>query len=262
MFGARVDAWDESGGHQIEADKASDSLIGNERFATESGAECSPSAGLVWQPVVDLRIHANGQQAFSRPTLAEFYQPNGQDAIAVTEPNAGLQTERNTRRRGWEPSTPFTFGADRSKKNPEYLLTDPPILASGNIVCRCNRVFKRAARRNRQSQPYAGNRRVPIFGALPEGYVAQQLINLDRSRIQGVTGSVQWSPNSAFSAYASVVFSDSSIDRVGIAPGLVGKQNRRGSRRSCALSVRWRASDKTDCQEPACGRWSLQLPGR
>ena len=59
-----------------------------------------------------------------------------------------------------------------------------------------------------------------------------------------MTGSVQWSPSSAFSAYAFVVFNDPTINRVGVAPGLVGKQVAGVSRRSCAVSVKWRVSEK------------------
>jgi outer membrane receptor protein involved in Fe transport len=241
VFGVRLDAWDDSGGHQTETDLASGSLLGSDRFAADSGAEFSPSVGLVWQPEGDLRMHVNGQQAFSRPTLAELYQPCGHDAI-VTEPNAGLQTERNT---SVEAGAEYTIhlGADRSKKNSNTYYR-PPLLASGNVVVAAT-VFSnelRDAIGNLNLTPGTGG--YPIFGALPAGYVAQQLINLDRSRIQGVTGSVQWSPNSAFSAYAFVVFDDPTIDRVGIAPGLVGKQIAGVSRRSCAVSVRWRASER------------------
>jgi len=241
VVGARVDAWDEAGGHQKETDLARGSLVSDESFATGTGTEFTPSVGLVWQPVGDLRMHVNGQQAFSRPTLAELYQPNGQDAI-VTEANAGLQTEHNT---SVEAGAEYTIhlGADQSKKNPNTYYR-PPILASGNVVFAAT-VFSNELREAIGPLTLApGIGGYPIFGALPAGYVAQHLINLDRSRIQGVTGSVQWSPSSAFSAYAFVVFNDPTINRVGVAPGLVGKQVAGVSRRSCAVSVKWRVSEK------------------
>lgn len=241
VFGARVDAWDETGGHQTETDLANGTLLGNDRFATGSGTEFSPSVGLVWQPLGDLRMHANSQQAFSRPTLAELYRPYGQEAI-VTEANAGLQTERNT---SFEAGAEYTLhlGVDRSNKNPNSYYRSP-VPASGNLVVAAT-VFSnelRDAIGNINLAPGTGG--YPIFGVLPAGYLAQRLINLDRSRIQGVTGSVQWSPNSAFSAYAFVVLNDSTIDRVGVAPGLVGKQVAGVSRQSYAVAAKWRASER------------------
>ena len=241
VFGARLDAWDEAGGHQRETDLISGGLPDSVRFATQSGTEFSPTIGLVWRPAEDLRMHVNGQQAFSRPTLGELYQPYGQDAI-VTEANPRLGTERNTSVEAGAEYT-FHFGADQSKKSPNTYYRSP-IFASGKLVVAAT-VFSndlRDAIGNLNLAPGTGG--YPVFGALPAGYVAQQLINLDRSRIQGATGSVQWSPNSAFSTYVFVVFNDATIDHVGIAPGLAGKQVAGVSRQSYAVAARWRASEK------------------
>ena len=85
LLGARVDAWNEGGGHEEVTDLESGEIIGAV-VPNASGTEFSPSAGLVWRPSGDWRLHVNAQQSFSRPTLSEMYQPYGLDSV-VTQSN-------------------------------------------------------------------------------------------------------------------------------------------------------------------------------
>jgi outer membrane receptor protein involved in Fe transport len=241
VFGARIDGWNEAGGHQIENDLLTGSALVDNRFATESAAEFSPSIGLVWRPTTRWRFHANGQRAFGNPTLSQLYQPVGQDSI-VTEANPMLRTEHNT---SFEAGAEYVFQAHpmRQGEGPMPKAHADGLLA-GTLTLGAS-AFSDALRDAVGNVTLGRNSgTLPLFGSLPDGYVGQQWINLDRSHIQGAVLSAQWSPTAAFSLDATVILCEATIDRVAIAPELAGRQIAGVSRRSAAVGAAWRVSDR------------------
>jgi outer membrane receptor protein involved in Fe transport len=241
VLGARIDAWNEAGGHQSETSLITGSTLGDDRFATDSGTEFCPSLGLAWRPTTNWRIHANAQQAFGRPTLSELYRPFGQASI-VTEANPLLRTEHNT---SCEVGAEYVFHLEPTGRQSNSDLLAPPHWPSPGTLTFGATAFSDELRDvigNLTAYPNSGA--FPGFGTLPDGYVGQQWINLDRSHIQGVTLSARWSPGAAFSIDAKVLFNEATVDRVDAAPELARRQLAGVPRRSAAVSATWHFSDK------------------
>jgi len=241
VFGARIDTWNEAGGHQSQTSILTGSTLSDDRFATESGPEISPSIGLVWRPTINWRVHANAQQAYSRPTLGELYRLSGQDSI-VTEANPLLRTEHNT---SYEVGAEYVFSLKRKPKQPSSdLLAPPHWLYPGTLTFRAT-AFSDQLRDVIGNVTIARNSETfPVLGSLPDGYVGQQWINLERSRIQGVALSARWNPAATFSIGANVVVNEATIDRADIAPELTGRQLAGVSHRSAVIDATWHASDR------------------
>jgi outer membrane receptor protein involved in Fe transport/tetratricopeptide (TPR) repeat protein len=218
---ARLDLWRDADGHRRLNDHQSGASLSNELYGTDSGAELSPSMGLIWRPTGNWRIRANAQESFRRPTLGERYETYGQNSI-VTEPNPNLQTEHNLE---------FEIGA-------EYRPSDIISLEAAAFLNELRDTLGklRIARGTNESQ---------LVDALPSGYFVQKRINLDRARVQGLKLSAEWKPVEAFTLNASVLFNETTIVRSGIAPQLAGKQMAQVARRSAILNATWQASAKT-----------------
>jgi iron complex outermembrane receptor protein len=241
VLGARIDAWNEAGGHQSETSLLTGSTLGDDRFATDSGTEFSPSFGLVWRPTTNWRIHANAQQAFSRPTLGELYRPFGQASI-VNEANPLLRTEHNT---SFEVGAEYVFHFKPTRRQSNSDLLAPPHWPNlGTLTFGATAFSDELHDVIGNLTVYPNSGAFPVFGILPDGYVGQQWINLDRSRIQGVTLSARWNPAAAFSIDAKVLFNEASIDRVDAAPELAGRQLAGVSRRGAVIAATWHVSDK------------------
>jgi outer membrane receptor protein involved in Fe transport len=241
VLGVRVDEWGDAGGHQTERDLTTSSVSSDDRFPAEGGTEFSPSLGLAWRPTPTLRFHLNSQQAFSTPTLSELYQSYGEDAV-LTEANPGLRIEHNS-----------SFEAAG-----EYILHLPPIgqnpkpgqnsnrkpLAQGTLtlgVTAFSNDLHNAIGNVTLSRNSSG---YPIFGTVPEGYIGQQWINLDRSQIQGVTMFAKWDPTASISMNIAVLFSDATIRSVASDPYLDGKEISGIPRRGAVVSGTWHATRK------------------
>jgi outer membrane receptor protein involved in Fe transport len=240
VLGARLDGWDETGGHQSESSLASGSFL-TDSYAGVSGTEFSPSIGLVWRPSASWRVHANAQQSFSTPTLSELYQPYGEGAMA-TEANPLLRTERNT---SFEAGVEYEMRTGGSGRKAAPRQDARRREAQGGTLTLGLTAFSNDLHDAVGDLALSGpSGAVPIFGSLPQGYSARQWINLDRSRIQGIALSAKWSPTAALSLDATVLLEDPTIGRVGAAPGLDGRQIAGVSRRSGAISATWHASRK------------------
>jgi outer membrane receptor protein involved in Fe transport len=238
-FGARIDVWDETAGHQNIHSIRSGGLLSADRYSDNTGTEFSPSVGLLWRPTTNLTMHANWQQSFSRPTLSELYQPIGQDAV-VTEANPTLRTEHNTS---------LEFGAQyqvRLKAADQGPSTNPseksPNQSEGTLVFEVtafsNQLHDEIGILSMDRAPDG----FPIFGSLPAGYIGQQRINLDRARIQGIYLSGAWHIGSSFSLSAAVLFDDPRIGGVSEAPEIAGKQIAGVSRHTASIGATWQAT--------------------
>jgi outer membrane receptor protein involved in Fe transport len=240
VLGARLDFWNEDGGHLSENGLLSGTPLGDERFPADDGTELSPSIGLVWRPSEGWRFHANIQQAFSTPTLAELYQPSGQYSV-VTEANPLLRTERNT---SVEAGAEYVFHLSPLAQESRSIHARSHHPYDGTLTIGAT-IFSNELHDAIGTVTLARDLgSLPFFGTLPNGYLGQEWINLDRSRIQGASLYARWDPAATFTIDANILFSDPTIDRVGSAPNLAGKQVAGVSRRSAQVGATWRVSQK------------------
>lgn len=215
-LGARLDDARDRDGHRRETTLADGAPLRDERYAAREALEFSPSAGLVWQPDATWRMHAAAQRSFRRPTLNELYRPFRVGSI-VTESNPALRTEHAvTAELGAETARgPFTAGVTGFWSR----LDD----AAGNVtVARGPGVF-------------------PLFGALADGAIGRQKLNLDRVRVQGVEFSAEWRATPALTFSAAGLWEDARVMRAEVAPALAGKRLAQVPRTSATLGASWRA---------------------
>ena len=217
---ARLDLWRDADGHRRLNDHLSGALLSDEHYATDSGAELSPSMGIVWRPTGNWRLRVNAQESFRRPTLGERYETYGQNFI-VTEPNPNLHTEHNLG---------FEIGA-------EYRPSDTITLEATAFMNELRDTLGKL-------RIVQGSGESLLVDALPSGYFAQKRINLDRARVQGLKLATEWKPAKAFTLNASVLFNDPTIVRSSIAPQLAGKQIAQVTRRTAILNATWQAYAK------------------
>jgi outer membrane receptor protein involved in Fe transport len=213
-LGGRVDFWREQDGHRRETERATGTVLRDDHYAGRDGTEFSPSAGLVWTAAPGWRVRAAAQHSFRRPTLNELYRPFRVGNV-ITEANAALKTEHATSAEfGVEHTAgPFTLGAALFWNE----LTD----AVGNVT-----IAK-------------GPGTFPIAGFVPAGGLGRQRLNLDRTRVQGVELSAQWSPSPAFSLRAEYLYNDATVQAASVAPTLVGKRLAQVPRQSASVSATW-----------------------
>jgi len=170
----------------------------------------------VWQPAAAWRVHAAAQRSFRRPTLNELYRPFRVGSI-VTESNPALRTEHAvTAELGAETTRgPLTAGVTGFWSR----LDD----AAGNVtVARGPGVF-------------------PLFGALADGAIGRQKLNLDHVRVRGVEFSAEWCATPALTFSAAGLWEDARVMRADVAPALAGKRLAQVPRTSATLGASWRA---------------------
>lgn len=211
--GLRLDAWRERNGHR--RDTLNGAVMADERYADAEGEEWSPSAGLVWQPTTALRLHASGQQSFRRPTLNELYRPFRVGNV-ITDANQALATESAT-------SVELGIRLDHGSLTAEA-----------------------AAFRTRLEDAVAnvtlarGPITLPGIGFVPAGGEGRRRLNLDRSQVDGVSLSGQWSPVANWSLSAQYIWSDSTIERATVAPALVGRRFAQAPKHTALAGMTWR----------------------
>ncbi|MBI5691363.1 MAG: TonB-dependent receptor [Verrucomicrobia bacterium] len=238
IAGLRLDAWRDGDGHRDETDRDTGLAFRSDRYATQTGLEASPSAGLIWWPVKEWRWRANVQQAFRRPTLNELYRPFRQ-AANVTEANAALRTERVT---SGETGLEWTRWVTRQVEVPS--MTAKPQFKSQSVagLTLAATAFWNDLRDAVGNVTIArGPGTFPIVGALPAGGLGRQRLNLDRTRVRGVELSGTWSPVTALRLTGEVLFNDAHVRRSGVAPALAGRQVAQVPRRSAAAGLTWTA---------------------
>ncbi len=218
-LGGRVDFWREQDGHRRETDRTTGAVLRDDHYANRDGTEFSPSAGLVWTVAPGWRVRAAGQHSFRRPTLNELYRPFRVGNV-ITEANAALNTEHATSAElGLEHTAgAFALGAALFWNE----LTD----AVGNVT-----IAK-------------GPGTFPIVGFVPAGGLGRERLNLDRTRVQGVELSAQWTPSNTFSVRAEYLYNDATVQAASVSPALVGKRLAQVPRQSAVFSATWQPMKK------------------
>ncbi|HUR56872.1 MAG TPA: TonB-dependent receptor [Opitutaceae bacterium] len=248
-LGARVDTWRDTEGHRRETDRVTGAVLRNDRYADQDGVAFSPSAGLVWQPEETVRVRANAQRSYRRPTLNELYRPFRVGAN-VTEANPALQSEHVTSAElGTEwalfaapvPPPPPTVSADGIQQLAAYPQPDPKWRLNLGATAFWND-FRDAVGNVTIAR---GPGTFPIVGALGAGALGRQRLNLDRTRVQGLELSAAWFTGYSFSLTADATFNDATVQRATLAPGLVGRRVAQVPRHSASLGAIWRPTIKT-----------------
>jgi len=219
-LGARLDAWREKDGHRRETDRVTAAVLRDDQYTDRNGLEFSPSAGLVWTPAPEWRLHAAAQQAFRRPTLNELYRPFRVGNV-ITEANAALDTELVT-------ST--ELGADYTRGG---LTVGAAVFWNELRDAVANVTIAR------------GPGTFPIVGFVPAGGTGRQRLNLDRLRVSGLELSAEWRPSAGLSLNAAYLCNDATVQRSALAPALVGKRLAQVPRHSATIGAEWRAGKLT-----------------
>lgn len=199
-LGLRADTWRESDGHR--RDYLNDAPAGDERFSSRRGETLSPSAGLSYDVSENLRLHAAAQHAFRRPTLNELYRPFRVGNV-ITEANPALRTETVTSGElgltlvgQGLPTPPFTLDAT--------LFWNELRDAVGNVTIA------------------EGPGTFPGIGFVPAGGEGRRRLNLDRTRVRGLSLSGEYTLSDALSFHASYLYNDATVTRATVAPHLAG----------------------------------------
>ncbi|HEY5226897.1 MAG TPA: TonB-dependent receptor [Opitutaceae bacterium] len=239
-LGARLAFWDESEGHLRQSSPGSGAPLSDQEFPGSDGTEFSPEAGLIWRPSDSWALHANAQQGFSRPTLADLYEPTVHYSTA-TEPNPSLATEHIT---SAEAGVEYSFitADERAKHSGGFSALRPPRALFMLGVTAFSEAMRGAVSNVDLSGP---GELTPLFGNTPQGYLGRKMENIDRSRIQGLEFSGRWNIAANLSIVARWQFQNPTIVRDGLEPWLAGRQIEMAPRRSGLLSAQWAASSKT-----------------
>jgi len=194
-LGVRADTWRESDGHR--RDYLEGAPAGDERFPSRRGEALSPSAGLSYDVSENLRLHAAAQHAFRRPTLNELYRPFRVGNV-ITDANPALRTETVTSGELGLTFTQHSLTLDATAFWNE--LRD----AVGNVTIA------------------QGPGTFPGIGFVPAGGEGRRRLNLDRTRVRGLSLSGEYTVSDALSFHASYLYNDAIVTRASVAPHLAG----------------------------------------
>ncbi len=232
--GIRLDRWTDTDGHRREGDRVTGVLSRDDRYADRDGTSLSPSAGLVYTLTPAVRLRANAQQAFRRPTLNELYRPF-RVGPNVTEANAALDTERV---RTAELGATWTL---RRHPAPAPEAKAPPRAAPPFLTVSAT-AFRNDLRDAVGNVTLArGPGTYPLFGFIAAGGVGRQRLNLDRTRVRGLEFASRFQPADTLTVTADYLYNDAAVRRTTVAPALVGKRVAQVPRHSAALGASWRA---------------------
>lgn len=220
-FGLRADTWRETDGHR--RDYLNAALVGDERFRSRRGEALSPSAGLSFDVSESLRLHASAQHAFRRPTLNELYRPFRVGNV-ITDANPALRTETVT-----SGELGLTFRSLRTSA----LTLDATLFwnelrdAVGNVTIA------------------QGPGNFPGIGFVPAGGEGRRRLNLDRSRVRGLSLSADYAFTSALSFNASYLYNDATVTRASVAPHLAGRRLAQVPRHTAAAGLTFKLNRVT-----------------
>jgi outer membrane receptor protein involved in Fe transport len=179
---ARYDRWDNLDASRYE--RSSDGTAALTPFATRTGEQVSPKAGLRLRPLEWIALRAAAYQAFRAPTLNELYRPF-QVGTVLTQANANLGPETL---KGAEAGIAVAAGSGLSGRVTGFWsrLDDPVV----NVTVGTN---------------------------------LQQRQNLGRARIQGIEAEASWRLG-RWTAGAAYTLADSRVTDAPGQPQLVGKE--------------------------------------
>lgn len=223
-LGLRVDTWQDTDGHR--RDYLLGSLAGDQRFARRDGLEFSPSGGFVWAAAPGWRMHASAQHAFRRPTLNELYRPFRVGNV-ITDGNPDLRTEQVT--------------------SAEVGVTAEHGPLTGGVTAFWNDLHDAVANVTIARGPIT----LPGIGFVPADGEGRRKMNLDRSRVRGMSVSAGWKVVPGITVEAEYLFNDAKVVAAAVAPGLAGRRLAQVPRHSGTLGLSWQS-----------GRWTLTSRAR
>lgn len=206
----RVDRWENTDGHLRELTLANGAVVTDERYATQTGTELSPRAGLVWRASEAWRVRGAAYQAFRVPTLNEYYRPFRVGTVN-TLANAALRRETLT---GGEAGVEFSRGAWRLEATGFWSELEDAV---GNVT----------------------------LTATPT-LTTRQRQNIDRVRVKGAEMSAGWQVGESLELRASYLWSDAEVAEAQAQASLVGKRLAQAPEHKAAVSVMWTAPQRVE----------------
>ncbi len=219
-IGMRIDEWRDASGHAGESDRVSGAKTKDEKFSDKSGDELSPTIGVVSQLRKHWLLRANLEGGFRRPTLSERYGELGQNSL-VLEPNHSLRIEHRM----------------SAQVGVEY--------SAGDTMTLSTMVFANELRDAIGSRAIVrGSSESALLKGLPADYEGRTWINLDRARVRGVQLSARWRPQKTITFDAGLLFYDTNIRRVALAPQLEGNEMAGVPHQVAVMNAAWQPSKK------------------
>ncbi|WP_438481943.1 TonB-dependent receptor [Oleiharenicola lentus] len=185
---ARVDHWQNRGGHRREAEIASGALVRDDRYGARTGLQFSPGVGVVWQPSKRAKVRGAAYRAFRQPTLNEYFRPFRAGNVS-TEANPELVLETLT---GIEAAAEFKIGA----------LT----VELGGFASELNDAV--------------GN----VTLSRTPTTISRQRQNLNRIEVRGVEVSADWKWGPDLSVSLDHLLNDARVANASAQPALVGRR--------------------------------------
>ncbi|MGC4072053.1 MAG: TonB-dependent receptor [Nibricoccus sp.] len=201
----RADFWENADGHLREVMRAGGAVVTDEKFATQTGTELSPRAGLVWKASDVWWVRGAVYRAFRVPTLNEYYRPFRVGTVN-TLANAALRRETLT---GGEAGVEFSRG---------------------------NFTFSATGFLN-ELEDAVGNVTLSTTPAL----TTRQRQNLDEVRIHGAELAANWAFSAVLEFRVSYLWSESEVTEARAQPSLVGKRLAQTPKHKVTASVGWKA---------------------
>jgi outer membrane receptor protein involved in Fe transport len=197
--GARIDHWDQWGGHRRETDLGTGAVLRDDWDSERQGFAFSPTAGAVWEAAPGLRLRASGQRSYRAPTLNELYRPFRQGAN-VTEANPALANET---------ALSGEIAADYRRG-----------IFTGSVAGFVNELHHAVGNVTVAQGPST----TPLFGTLAAGASGIQRLNLDRIRVRGLESTLRLALSPQFEMEMSALLNDARVEAASVSPRLVGKQ--------------------------------------
>lgn len=214
----RADHWALTDGRRREMDRATGSVVRDDRLADRSDTEWTAQVEAAWRIAPAWTGRGSLYSAFRVPTLNELHRPFRVGNTA-TEANPLLQPETL---RG------FDLGLEHRRGRLESALT-----LYGNAL-----------------HDAVGNVTLASTPAL----VSRQRRNLDRVHVRGLEARAGWEPARAWRIEGGLAWSDARVRSAAVQPQLAGRRLAQVPRLTATAALRWQPA--RDWEIRADGRWS------